>query len=127
MNKDKTRIKNNGEVFTPPDLVTEMLNQIPHDVIVNTVKTIIDPACGDGNFLVAVLQRRLDAGCDPRLSLKTIYGVELMPDNVKRCQDRLISLAGEKHRDIVNTNIACSDAFEWDFERWAPKGNLLTF
>ena len=56
----------------------------------NQTKTFLDPSCGDGQFLGEVLIRKLENGIDFETALSTIYGVDLMQDNVKLCQDRLL-------------------------------------
>ena len=119
MAKSKERIKKYGEVFTPPELVKEILNKLPEGSILNPKKTICDPSCGNGNFLVEALRMRLDEGLSPTQSLATIFGVELQKDNAEECRERLLGLAGDTslHRKIVNKNIVCEDAlaYEYDF------------
>ena len=113
--------------FTPESLVTEMLDKLPQEVWSDPSKTFLDPSGGNGNFLVAILKRKLAIGHPPLQALSTIFSVELMADNVKECKDRLLvelnhlSPAEVKEaRCIVNRNIVCSDAFLWDFEKWCP-------
>lgn len=74
MIKTKTRTDQTAEVFTPTSLVNEMLDKLPIDVFTDSAKTVIDPACGNGQFLIAAAQRRK--------CLKNIFGVDLMVDNV---------------------------------------------
>lgn len=114
------RIKQTGEVFTPAPLVNELLDRIPREVWSNPEKTFLDPACGDGNFLVEVLRRKIAHGSSPTQALSTTYGVELMPDNAEACRHRLLEIAGDtpEHQEIVTRNIACADALAFDY--WAP-------
>jgi 23S rRNA G2445 N2-methylase RlmL len=95
-----------------------MFNKVPEDTILNPKKTILDPSCGNGNFLVEALRMRLDADLPPTQSLATIFGVELQQDNVEECRERLLSLAGDTslHRKIVNKNIVCEDALAYDYD-----------
>ena len=112
--RDTTRVKATGEVFTPTLLVQEVLNQLPQDLFINPTKTFLDPACGDGQFLSEVLIRKLENGIDFETALSTIYGVDLMPDNVKLTQDRL--LCGQEHlRHIVEKNIVEADGLEYKY------------
>lgn len=122
INRSKDRIKQTGEVFTPLPLVDEILDEIPVELFKDSTKTFIDPACGDGNCLVRVLQRKIDNGSTPTQALKTTYGVDLMEDNTIECKRRLLEIAGDtkQHRKIVDENIICSSAFDWDFENWRP-------
>ena len=79
--RDRLRVKATGEVFTPTELVREMLEQIPNDQFQDPTKTFLDNSCGDGQFLVAIKERTQ--------SINNIYGIELSQDNVVICQDRL--------------------------------------
>tara|TARA_Y100000114_G_C11735888_1_gene316105 strand:+ start:398 stop:826 length:429 start_codon:yes stop_codon:yes gene_type:complete len=53
-----------GEVFTPPDLINDMLDQFPSDIWSDSTKTWFDPAAGHGNFHIIVLQRLFDGLSD---------------------------------------------------------------
>lgn len=122
INRSKERIKQTGEVFTPLELVDEILDKLPSDLFKDPSKTFLDPAAGDGNFLVRVIAYKMKNGSTPTEALQTTYGVDLMPDNTARCRERLLEIVGDtdNHQKIVNHNIVCSDAFEWDFENWKP-------
>lgn len=112
--RDQLRIKATGEVFTPTPLVQEMLDCLPQDLFTDPTKTFLDPSCGDGQFLSEVLIRKLENGIDFETALNTIYGVDLMPDNVELCRKRL--LCGQEHlRQIVERNIVCHDALTYDY------------
>jgi len=63
--KTNERKKTLGEVFTPIELVEELLSQLPDTVWQDASKTFLDNSCGNGNFLVAVLERKLKQGHDP--------------------------------------------------------------
>ena len=112
--RNKLRVKVTGEVFTPTELVREMLEQISIDQFTDSTKTFLDPSCGDGQFLGEVLIRKMENGSTFEQALSTIYGVDLMADNVKLCQDRL--LCGQEHlRHIVEKNIVCADALRYHY------------
>ena len=112
--RDKVRVKATGEVFTPTDLVRQVLESLPLEVFTDPTKTFLDNSCGDGQFLSEVLICKLENGIDFETALSTIYGVDLMPDNVKLCQDRL--LCGQEHlRHIVEKNIVCADALTYNY------------
>ena len=112
--RDQARIRATAEVFTPTPLVQEILDQLPPDLFTDPTKTFIDPSCGDGQFLSEVLIRKLENGHDFEQALSTIYGVDLMPDNVALCRDRLLC-GREDLRHIVTTNIVCHDALTYDY------------
>jgi len=120
----KERRKITAEDFTPIDLIQKILNKLPHLFFINENKTFCDPTAGNGNFLIQVLQRKLDNGHEPLQALSTIYGVELMPDNVEEMKERLLALIPpklyKKAEEIVNHNIRCHNALTWDWDNWKP-------
>tara|TARA_B100001094_G_C17493639_1_gene467669 strand:+ start:124 stop:534 length:411 start_codon:yes stop_codon:yes gene_type:complete len=89
INRDEYRVKVTAEVFTPTDLVIRMLRECGADKF-TPGKTVLDPACGDGQFLVAVKWVKvLFHGMTESDALNDIYGVDLMRDNVDLCKKRL--------------------------------------
>jgi type I restriction-modification system DNA methylase subunit len=83
------RIKASGEVFTPTKLVCEILQQLPIEEF-RPGKTVLDPACGDGQFLVPVKHLKMyQFNMSEQDALKDIYGVDIMRDNVDLCKARL--------------------------------------
>lgn len=118
--RDKLRIKQTAEVFTPTELVQEMLDKIEEQdptLFSDPNKTFLDNSCGDGQFLSEVVIRKMErSGCTLEQALKTTYGVELMEDNVIECRKRL---AGPNPTpeiiEIVNKNIVCHDALTYDY------------
>jgi len=113
--RDKVRTKATGEVFTPTLMVQKILNQLPNGLFTDSEKTFLDNSCGDGQILSEVLIRKLENGIDFETALSTIYGVDLMLDNVKLCRDRLLC-GREDLRHIVEKNIVCHDALTYDYE-----------
>jgi type I restriction-modification system DNA methylase subunit len=114
IDRDNLRIKSTGEVFTPTKLVQEILDKVPTEIFIDSNKTYLDPSCGDGQFLGEVLIRKVENGIDFEQALSTIYGVDLMRDNVDLCRERL--LCGQEHlRPIVEKNIVCADALRYHF------------
>ena len=112
--RDQLRVKATGEVFTPTELVREMLEQIPIEQFQDPTKKFLDNSCGDGQFLGEVLIRKMENGSTFEQALSTIYGVDLMIDNVDLCRERL--LCGQEHlRHIVERNIVCADALRYHY------------
>jgi hypothetical protein len=112
--RSQQRVKATGEVFTPTELVQEMLDQLPQDLFTDPSKTFLDNSCGDGQFLGEVLIRKMENGSTFEQALSTVYGVDLMPDNVAECRRRL--LCGRTDLEhIVRTNIVCHDALTYDY------------
>jgi len=83
------RVKDTHEVFTPTDTVLEMIEGIGIENLAPG-KTVLDPACGDGQFLVAAKWVKVyHHGMSEQEAVKDIYGVDLMRDNVDLCKERL--------------------------------------
>jgi type I restriction-modification system DNA methylase subunit len=112
--REKLRVKATGEVFTPTLLVQEVLDRMDQSLFGDPIKTFIDPCCGDGQFLSEVLIRKMENGNTLEQALSTVYGVDMMQDNVDLCRNRL--LCGQEHlRHIVEKNIVCADALRYHY------------
>lgn len=120
--KRDNRKKETAEIFTPLHLVDEILDKLPLETWEDD-KTFCDPSAGNGNFLTEVYRYKVEKyKHDPTIALSTIYGVELMPDNIAECKLRLMTQAqsyGVKNKDIIRIltkNIVCHDALTYDWE-----------
>jgi hypothetical protein len=101
--KSKQRVADHGEVFTPPWLVEAMLDLVKGETE-RIDSRFLEPACGSGNFLVRILQRKLAAvelkfgksDFEKRhyalLALMCLYGIELLPDNIAECRANLLEV-----------------------------------
>jgi len=98
--KSRQRVADHGEVFTPRWLVDDMLNLVGAETERIDAR-FLEPACGSGNFLVPVLERKL-AAVQARygrsefernhyalFGLMCIYGIELLADNAAECRENL--------------------------------------
>lgn len=112
--RENNRIKANGEVFTPTPLVEEILDNMDPTLFIDPDKTFLDPSCGDGQFLASVLYRKLQNGIEFETALGTIYGVDLMQDNVDLCRERLLC-GREDLRHIVEKNIVCANGLTYNY------------
>lgn len=104
--KSKQRVADHGEVFTPPWLVEKMLDLVKGETE-RIDSRFLEPACGSGNFLVPVLQRKLAAveakfgksTFEKRhyalLALMCCYGIELLPDNIAECRANMLEVFAE--------------------------------
>ena len=89
IDRDKQRIQSTAEIFTPTDLVIEMLSKIDINRL-GIGKTVLDHASGDGQFLVAVKYIKVYIHqMSEEEALNDIYGVDIMRDNVDLCKRRL--------------------------------------
>ena len=117
--RDQLRVKATGEVFTPTELVREILEQIPIEQFTDPAKTFLDNSCGDGQFLGEILIRKMENGSTFEQALQTIYGVDLMIDNVDECRKRLLCGSQDlTHIAVVEQNIYQADGlkFSYNFE-----------
>ena len=124
--REQHRVKATGEVFTPTELVQELLDQIPDEQFSDPTHPMIDPTCGDGQFLGEALIRMMEHGNNFEQALSRIYGVDLMEDNVKLCQDRLLC-GQEDLRPIVENNIVCADTLEYHYRFDGTPGHVKTW
>jgi hypothetical protein len=104
--KSKQRIANHGEVFTPAWMVEAMLDLVK-DETERIDSRFLEPACGSGNFLVQILRRKLAAtelkygkSSFERqhyalLALMSIYGIELLSDNIVECRANLLEILAD--------------------------------
>lgn len=100
--KSKRRVADHGEVFTPRWLVEEMIDLVAEEAE-RIDSRFLEPACGSGNFLVPVLERKLStvttrykkSDFEKRhyalLALMSIYGIELLADNAAECRANLLA------------------------------------
>lgn len=115
VDREKSRVKSTGEVFTPTPLVQEILDKLQQDVFTDPTKTFLDPTCGDGQFLGEVLIRKIKNGSTYEEALSTTYGVDLMIDNVDLCRERLLC-GREDLRHIVEQNIQQADGLKYKYD-----------
>ncbi|MGH7748503.1 MAG: N-6 DNA methylase [Candidatus Dormibacteria bacterium] len=89
VDRTRERVVKTGEIFTPTQLVIEIIRKMPIDTFAPG-KTVIDPACGDGQLLVPIKWLKvLHFGMSEQDALKDLYGVDIMRDNVDLCIQRL--------------------------------------
>ena len=96
------RKKQTAEDFTPPWLVNQMLDKLNEygKESWEEDKTFCDPACGTGNMLVEVLKRKISLGHNPIKALSTIYGTDIMQDNIRECRLRLLKIVKDSGTEI---------------------------
>lgn len=112
--KSKLRVQKHGEVFTPKKIVNKMLD-VPgiKEACENLTATFLEPSAGEGAFLVAILERKLNmvAGNynndliqyenNSLLALTTLYGVELLEDNAQICTMNMFQKYYEHYKKQV--------------------------
>ena len=130
---DKRKARRKGkngtqEFYTPYSIVKKMCDKISDEDWQNPSKTFLEPALGNGQFVIYIIWNRIQHGIDWRTALQTLYGVELMQDNVDETHGRIIKLFDaldidydkDIAMDIMLHNLVCHDFFTWNFEEWRP-------
>lgn len=137
--KSKKRITDYGEVFTAQKEVKAMLDLVKHETE-RIDSRFLEPACGTGNFLVEILKRKL-AVVEQRysknqleyernaiLAVSSIYGIDILKDNVQTCRDRLLGIF--THYYILNfknnINSECLKSVEFILSKNILWGDALT-
>ena len=96
--KSKQRVRDHGEVFTPKHIVDKMCEMVPEHVWKDPTYLYLEPTCGNGNFLVAMLQKRIDNGIPVNKALNTLWGMDILKDNIHDSQTRLCDIVIKKMR-----------------------------
>lgn len=137
--KSKERVREHGEVFTAEREVKAMCDLVKEETE-RIDSRFLEPACGDGNFLVEILARKLevvkrkyrkstlDYEKNAVLAISSVYGVDIMQDNVIACRDRLFKLWDKQYKAVCkkNTNDQTSEAVKFILSKNIVCGNALT-
>ena len=135
--KSKERVREHGEVFTAEREVKAMCDLVK-DETERIDSRFLEPACGDGNFLAEILKRKLavvrkkygksplDYEKNSLLAASSIYGVDILQDNVTACRARMFDIWNREYtavckkecddqtreavRFILSRNIVCGNA-----------------
>jgi hypothetical protein len=133
--KSRQRVADHGEVFTNPREVNAMLDLV-RDESYRLDSRFLEPACGDGNFLIEILCRKLSLLKDIKsqtewefkslIAVGCCYGIDILPDNAEACRERLFAEVmdqmGKKNysdgyeeslRYMLKMNIVCGDALTY--------------
>ena len=107
----KRRVADHGEVFTAKREVKAMLDLVKQETE-RIESRFLEPACGAGNFLVEILGRKLkvvelrygksqlDYERYAILAVSSIYGIDILEDNVQECRERLFTILNEKYSNL---------------------------
>lgn len=122
--RSRERVRSQAEVYTRNEEINAMLD-LMEDVSYNIDSRFLEPACGNGNFLVRILERKLSRICSDvdlsfsqrkkkKLSQKdfefsviravsSIYGVDILPSNVEEAHERMRVAIRDRYSDQLNT------------------------
>ena len=116
----KARTRDYGEVFTREREVNAMLDLVKNETEIIESR-FLEPACGNGNFLAPILERKLEVvkkkykssqvefERNAFLAVSSIYGVELLHDNVSACIERLYKIVDDIYSKLYKEK--CNDDF----------------
>lgn len=114
--KSRQRVADHGEVFTSEREVNAMLDLVKQETD-NIDSRFLEPACGDGNFLAEILNRKLDVVQRKYkknqfeyeryalVAIGNIYGIDILQDNVKSCLERLFLIFLHQYRNLFGEKI----------------------
>ncbi len=141
--KSRQRVADHGEVFTNPREVNAMLDLVKPETE-RLDSRFLEPACGDGNFLIEILRRKL-AVCRQRAearqytqlqyeqaavqSVSSIYGIELLADNAEACRARLLGYFINEYRNLYGeaAKPECIEAVHYLLSKNIICGNALDY
>lgn len=137
--KSKERVRDRGEVFTAEREVKAMCDLVK-DETERIDSRFLEPACGDGNFLAEILSRKLeivkrkykkshlDYEKNAVLAASSIYGVDIMLDNVIACRERMFAIWDKEYKAVCKKecNEQTREAVKFILSRNIVCGNALT-
>ena len=109
--------KSTQEFFTPYEIVKRMCDKVSDEDWRNPNKTFLEPCFGNGQFVLYIIYKRLHSKIDWKTTLETLYGVELMQDNVVETKERIFNLLDKLNiqydkseaQSILDANLICSE------------------
>ena len=135
----KKRVSEHGEVYTGEREVNAMLDLVKQETE-RIESRFLEPACGTGNFLTEILERKLRV-IDTRyhksqleyeryaiLAVSSLYGIDILEDNVQQCRHRLFELFDRHYVKLFNDRVKlkCRDTVRFMLERNIILGDALT-
>lgn len=137
--KSRDRVSKHGEVFTSEREVNAMLDLVKHETE-RIDSRFLEPACGDGNFLAEILRRKLDVvkkrykkspwdfEKHSVIAVSSVYGVDILQDNVEACRERLYAIWDKAYKAICKkeTNEDCRKSVKFILARNVVCGNALS-
>lgn len=134
----KKRVAEHGEVFTGEREVNAMLDLVKQETE-RVDSRFLEPACGTGNFLTEILRRKLrvvekryrksqlDFERNLVLAVSSIYGIDILEDNVIECRKRLFDIANERYTAIFKqkTRNECRKVIRFILEKNIIWGDAL--
>ncbi|QEQ01649.1 SAM-dependent DNA methyltransferase [Thermosynechococcus sp. CL-1] len=139
MTKSRQRVVDYGEVLTPPPIVNAMLDLVKQETE-RIDSRFLEPACGTGNFLIEILHRKLRV-VETRyvkvqleweryaiLAVSSLYGIDILADNVEECRQRLFAVFDEAYTRLFKDKIKapCRETVRYILSKNIVHGDALT-
>lgn len=138
--KSKKRVADHGEVFTAAREVNAMLDLVRHETE-RIDSRFLEPACGNGNFLAEVLNRKLNIVGERYgksqleweryaiIAVSSIYGVDILEDNAQECRERLFDIFNDRYSTLFKSKCKpeCKQSVEYLLRRNILWGDALDF
>lgn len=135
----KQRVADHGEVYTSKREVRAMLDLVQQETE-RIESRFLEPACGTGNFLAEILERKLQVVArrygkvqleyerNAVLAVSSIYGIDILEDNIRECGDRLFNIFNQKYSEFFAdfTKQECREAVRYILGRNMIHGDALT-
>jgi hypothetical protein len=135
----RKRVADHGEVYTAEREVNAMLDLVKQETT-RIESRFLEPACGKGNFLAAILERKLrvvesrygnsqlDYGRNAILAVSSLYGIDILEDNVAECRQRLFDCFERQYNSLFKLAATdhCRSAVKYLLERNILWGDALT-
>ena len=137
--KSKKRVADHGEVFTDEREVNAMLDLVKQETE-RIDSRFLEPACGTGNFLVEILNRKLKVVTERYkrnqleferyavIAISSIYGIDLLLDNVAECRERLFEIFNKTYSKLYKLNCKedCRTSIKFLLSKNIIHGDALT-
>ncbi|WP_315862961.1 MULTISPECIES: DNA methyltransferase [unclassified Thermosynechococcus] len=139
MTKSRQRVVDYGEVLTPPHIVNAMLDLVKQETE-RIDSRFLEPACGTGNFLVEILNRKLRV-VEARyarvqleyeryaiLAVSSLYGIDILEDNAAECRQRLFAVFDEAYTRLFKdkAKAPCQETVRYILSKNIVHGDALT-
>lgn len=135
----KKRVADHGEVYTSAREVNAMLDLVAQEME-RIESRVLEPACGNGNFLAEVLNRKLEVVARKYansrfeferyaiIAICSVYGIDILQDNVASCRDRLLRILIDRYRQEFGPamNVSLLASAEYVLSKNIVWGDALT-
>ena len=135
----KKRVADHGEVYTRKREVNAMLDLVKQETE-RIESRFLEPACGTGNFLIEILKRKLhvvesryrksqlDYERNAVLAISSVYGIDILEDNVAECRKRLFNVFDQRYTSLFKKEAKeeCRKAVQFILVRNIIWGDALT-